>query len=271
MSAAIKVTGAAAFGKGLRDTADKLHREMESLLKKEARALCVSLSFQTLPYGFNPPTEKQQGRIKAEIGRVYLNSRQTSAIMDLIKPRSQRLAWGFWHAMKNGDEARARRYMRQAGINVENLDPSQHRAARTGPRGSVAKSAQPAQVVKDSSLAKFTREKQATIGTAKAGWYAAAKALGGRVRTNTTDASGNRSTTETIPPYIRKLTTKFAGLGGARIMPGRVEIFTNVTYADEALPQGALESAIDTAATSFRDSITKALAIILRRSLSRAA
>lgn len=265
MKTALTVTGASAFSKNLRSTGEILGRELESLLKQEARAACVSLSFQTLPYGFSPPTPKQQGRIAGDIRRVYTTREQISAVTELIKPRSQRLAMAFYYAATKGDSTRAARYMRMAGVQVENLDPGLHRAARTGPQGSVAKNAVPSQVVKPASLAKFTREKQGTIGTAKAGWYAAAKALGGRVRTNLTAADGKRSTAETIPAFVRKLAGKFGGLGGARVMPGRVEVFTNVTYADEALPQGSLEAAVSTARESFSASIQKAVSIAIKK------
>lgn len=267
MKTNLTVSGASGFSKNLRSTAEIVGREVESLLAQEARALCVSLSFQTLPYGFAEPTAKKKGQIAGEIRRIYLTRENISAVTELIKPRSQQLAMAFYYAAKKGDTTRANRYMRQAGVNVESLDPSLHRAARTGPHGSVSKAATPEQVVRAQSLNKFTREKQGTIGTAKAGWYAAAKALGGRVRTNITGADGSRSTKETVPGFIRKLSSKFAGLGGARVMPGRVEVFTNVTYAgeDEALLPGSLLSAVSNAEESFRSALTKAVSIALRK------
>lgn len=268
VNAAIKVTGAAAFARRLEKFSKDLGRSIESILKQEARACAVSLCFNTLPFGFGDPGAKQKVKIAGDIRKVYATTQQIYAVTELIKPRSQRLAMAFWHAAKKGDDARARKYLRQAGFSVETLDAALHRAVRTGPQGSVAKSTTPQQVVKDNSLARYTRDKIGTIGTAKAGWANAARGIGGRVRTNNVDAAtGARSTSETIPAYIRKLERKYPGLGGARVMPRRIEIFTNVTYADEALPQGSFDAAITNARASFAAALDGSTAALRRKHL----
>ena len=261
------VQGSAALAKKMERLSADLQRSVESVLKQEARAACVSLCFHTLPYGFNQPTEKQKGKIAADIRKVYAANGpgNVTAVTELIKPRSMKLAMAYRHYANKGDFVKANKFLRQAGFTISAVKKELHRAARTGPQGSVAKNTTPQDVVRMNSRDSYVRKKQATIGTAKAGWAAAAKALGGRVRTNLTDSAGNRSTAETIPEFVRKLTVKFKGLGGARVLFRRVEVFTNVTYADEALPQGALESAIDAANTSFQSAMAKSLTALIKK------
>ena len=261
------VTGSAALKKKMERFSADLQRSVESVLKQEARAACVSLCFHTLPYGFGPPTQKKMGRIQAEIRKVYAANGQgnISAVTELIKPRSRKLAMAYRHYANKGDFIKANKYLREAGFTVGAVKRELHRASRTGPQGSVAKNNTPQDIVRADSRDKYTLEKQGTVGTAKAGWAAAAKAIGGRVRRNDKDEFGNRSTAETIPEFVRKLTVKFKGLGGARVLFRRVEVFTNVTYADEALPQGALESAIDAANTSFQAAMAKSLTALIKK------
>jgi len=235
MSTPIKLTGADAFRAKLKAFADELPRTAESLLAQEARAFCVNAGFHTMPYGFSPSTAKFQAKIAGDIRRIYLTTESIYRLTDLIKPRSAALAFGFYRASKAGKLAQANKYLKQAGISVEVLDPALHQRARAGPGLGVPKNLQPNTVVRRPSLAKYTRECGATIGTAKAGWYAAAKAIGGRVRSNSTDASGKRSTAEIFPKYIRDRYKKHPDLGGARVSPGRIEVFTNVEYAADAL------------------------------------
>ena len=174
----------------------------------------------------------------------------------------------FWHASKNGNLAKANKYLRDAGIKVEVVDRSLHRAARTGPRGSVAKTATARQLVRVASLAKYTREKQATVGTAKAGWYAAAKSLGGRVRKNERDGAGNRSTHETFPRYVRKIVRKYPGLGGSLVSDYQVTIWSNVTHGEEALVRDFADL-VDEANQSFRAALNRAIAEAIRGKFKR--
>lgn len=257
MNATLRVTGAAAFARRLQRFSQDLGRSTESILKQEARSCAVSLCFHTLPYGFGEAPNKMKAKVAGDIRKVYATNQQISAVVELMKPRSQRLAMAYWAAMKKGDDARARKYLRQAGFNVETLDRALHKAARTGKNGSVAKNTTPQQVVKDSALAKFTREKLGTIGTAKAGWYDAAQSLGGRVRTG--------DSKQIVPAYVRKLARKGSGLGGSRVSKGRIEIFTNVTYADEALPQGSFENAVSAARESFASALARSMAELRKK------
>lgn len=259
----MKVTGTAALQKSLRDYAKEMNRTTQSVLRQEARSLCVDLSFKTDPYGFGDPHAVFMARITGDIRKVFTTMKEVWQVTELIKPRSHRLAMAFWSAMKKGDEARARKYMRQAGINVESLDRILHRTARTGKRGSVAKNATPKQIVKEATREKYVIEKQKTIGTAKAGWYAAAIALGGRVRTG--------DSKQIVPKFIRRLASKWPGLGGATVSSLRVEVFTNVTHGDEALQFGALDTAVQSSREKLIENLQKTALKIKRQAFKQAA
>lgn len=261
----VKVTGADAVAKRFRNIEQQLGRTMESLLVQEARAVAVAGSFYTNPTGATGQMKLRQ-KVSGDIRRVYLDRDSIYAITELIKPRSKKLAHGFYRASKAGNLAQANRYLKQAGLKIEALDPSLHKAARKNTAyGRVAKNYRPTTIVRKPTLAKYIREKQATVGTAKAGWYAAAKALGGRVRTNLVGEDGKRSTVETIPAWVRKVANRTPGLGGARISPGRVEIFTNVKHARDALSVEDLYLIEEKGIESFVEAITRALIAVLRK------
>lgn len=261
------VTGSAAIAKKMERFSADLQRSVESVLKQEARAACVSLCFHTLPYGFSPPAEKQKRKIEGDIRRVFAINGPggITAVTELIKPRSMKLAMAYRHYAIKGDFVKANKYLRQAGFTVGAVKREIHRAARTVGNSDVPKDFTPKDVVRADSRNRYVIEKQETIGTAKAGWAAAAKALGGRVRTNIKDSFGNRSTAETIPEFVRKLTVKFKGLGGARVLPKRVEVFTNVTYAQEALINGDTFPALESAQESFQAAMAKSLAALIKK------
>lgn len=266
----VRLTGADAFRAKLKAFAEELPRTAESLLAQEARAFCVNAGFHTMPYGFSPDTRKFQAKIAGDIRKVYLTTESIYRLTEIIKPRSTRLAFGFYRASKAGNTVQANKYLRQAGIPVEALDPALHQRARRGPGLGVPKGTVPNTVVRRPSLAKYTRERGATIGTAKAGWYAAAKALGGRVRSNSTDSTGKRTTAEIFPPYVRKRANKRPGLGGARVTPGRIEVFTNVEYANDALTR-TLDEIQEGAQEAFLEAVAKSLQALRKKHFRRAA
>lgn len=271
LATSLRFTGAKQFRRRLEAFARDLDREKSSLLKQEARAACVAFGAVTQPGGWKDPV-KFRARIAGDIRRVFISRESTYALAQLIKPRSMRLYHGFLRATKAGNTAQANRYLRDAGIKIELADPAIHRAARTGPRGNVAAGHIPTTAVRAASINKYTRDRQQNVGTAKAGWYAAAQSLGGRVRRNITDAAtGARRTEEIFPAWVRKLTRKFSGLGGSRVSSNRIEVFTNVTYAGEAMNILEWEQALALARSSFRAALTKALTALKEKHFRRAA
>ena len=267
----VRLTGAEAFRAKLKAFAEELPRTAESLLAQEARAFCINAGFLTSPYGFNSAPKKLEAKIAGDIRRIYLTTESIYRLTELIKPRSASLAFGFYRASKAGKTGQANKYLKLAGIHVVALDPTLHQRARSGPGLGVPKGTVPNTVVRGPSLRKYTRERGATIGTAKAGWYAAAKAIGGRVRSNSTDASGKRSTAEIFPAYVRKRANKRPGLGGARVTPGRVEVFTNVEYAADALTANSLDEVYAGSQEAFLAALQKSLQALKNKHFRRVA
>lgn len=259
---------ASSFLKRMKEFPELLAREQESILKQEARALCTRYAQSTAPaYGLSfdvPRAEAFARRVQGDVRRVFLTRQQGGRVYELIKRRSPQLATAYWRAWKSKDERAQTRIMRDAGLTLAALDPSTHKAARTGPGANVPKNYQAKDMVSEPQARAYAKKQAALVGFAQAGWYAAARGLGGRVRRNLVSATGKRSTAETFPPYIRKLANKTPGIGGARVLisgpAARVEIFTSVRHARAALP----DHLRDLAEEEAQHLVTTALAESLR-------
>lgn len=235
----------------MKEYPELIAREQESILKQEARALCIRYAQCTKPgYGLSFDPARAEGmarRISSEVNRVFLTRQQGGRIYDLMMRRSPQLAKAYWNAWKKQDTRTQTRLLRDAGLTLTSLNTASHKASRTGPGSRVPKNFQPTDMVSEPQLRAFARQQAALVGFAQAGWYAAARGLGGRIRVNHVAADGKRSTEEAFPPYIRKLANKFPGIGGARVLTtgasSSVEIWTNVRHASTALP-GDLETNI---------------------------
>lgn len=263
----MKVIGAEAFEKKLAAYPELVGRTVESVLKQEARATCVALGAATMPFGLTESDRVRAHRFKVErqVRQVFLTPSAQKGIGLMIRRRSESLFRGYQRATAAGDQAQMARYMAEAGVVVEALNPAIHRAARTTAFGGVEKGYQGKDLVSQQQLEVFVRKQMEKVGLAKAGWFAAAKSLGGRIRRNIVEADGKRRTEEIFPPYIKKLARKFPGLGGSRIQPGRVEVFTNVRHAEQSILDFAYDDAIYRAQQSFRAALSKAVARIRQR------
>lgn len=97
----------------------------------------------------------------------------------------------------------------------------------------------------DSRRDSFIKTRQATIGLAKAGWYACDTALGGQKNYTKARAEDGRFI---WPKQLRKLVNRFgAGIGSGFVSTsgayGRFEITNRIRYIWEALPDHLKESA----------------------------
>ena len=266
MGVKVNISG---FLKKIQEYPEILSRTQESVLKQEARALCTRYAQCTLPaYGlsFDPArAEGMKKRVEGDVRRVYLTRQQGGRVYEAIRRRSPQLAQAYWQAWKSKDERAQTRIMREAGLTLAALDPSTHKAARTGRHARVPKDYQATEMVSEPQARVYARKQAALVGFAQAGWYAAARGLGGRVRRNLISETGKRSTSEAFPAYIRKLANKHSGIGGARVLTSgttcRVEIWTSVRHAIHALPHNlkdlAEEEAQALVAKAMRISITK--------------
>jgi hypothetical protein len=103
---------------------------------------------------------------------------------------------------------------------------------------------------------------------AMAGWYQAARGLGGRVRSNYR-INGKRQTAEKFPPTVRKTSRRFSGLGGARITGSGasmvIEVWSHVRHATDAIDEGQRAAIDDAVQTQIHRSINFAIDSLIRK------
>lgn len=265
----MRVLGSKELAAKLKAYPDLVKRETESLLRQEARAVCVELARQTLPGpGFDFP-RKFQWQIVGEIRQVFASRDQPNTVFAMLQHHAPQLANAYWNAWKSRKLSVMQDILRRANL-PEGLNRADHKASRTGPRGHVAARPNgPASLANAASARKYVNEKIATIGFAKAGWVAAALSLGGRIRSNTRAADGTRSTAEKIPAWIRKIANKNKGIGGSRMTEDksviRLEVFTNVRHAQEALPNDLMQVGLENAESNFIRALRHSMAALNRK------
>jgi hypothetical protein len=139
----------------------------------------------------------------------------------------------------------------------------------------VPKDFQPSALVTETQARAYAKKQAALVGFAQAGWYAAARGLGGRVRRNRVSATGKRSTSEAFPAYVRKLANRYSGIGGARVISGshtcRVEIWTGVRHAQNALPSHLQSLAEDDAQASVAAALRVSIRYLNKKRFNLAA
>ena len=266
------------FLKKIREFPSIVAREQESILKQEARAICVRYAQCTRPaYGLSFDAARAEGmkrRVESEVNRTFLTRDRNFQVFLLIKRRSPILAKAYFHAWQSKNERRQTAIMREAGVIIETLQPAVHKSARTGPGASVPKNHQPTVMISLTQLRAYGRRQAALVGFAQAGWYAAARGLGGRIRRNLRDPGGKRSTVEAFPSYIRKLANKHPGIGGARILSTGprtvVEIWTSVRHAEYALPDYLKDLADDDARASVSAALRESIRYLNQKRLTTA-
>lgn len=238
----VKITGTRAASNKLARYASALQRETVSILKQEARAHAVEMGSATMPGpGFQETNAaKFQDRVEGDVRKVYASKQDPGSIFALMKIHAPHLAGAYWRAHKSNKPRAAADIMRRANLPT-GIDPAALAKARTGKQGRVPGPKQPVSLATEAQVRVAVRKQRALVGFAKAGWYAAAKGIGGRVRRNIVRPGGKRITEEIFPAFVRKIARRFPDIGGARISGNlrasfRVEVFTNVSHAEEALP-----------------------------------
>lgn len=272
MKTGYELQGASALIAKLTKHPELISRARDSVLAQEARALCVSYGFATEPRGLQDKSaQKMAALVEGDVRAVYASRQRPSQVFALLKIHAPHLANAYWHAHKAKKTRRMGQILTAANL-PQGLDPGALKAARTGPGARVRrKSQEPVSLATEAQVRAKVKKQQQLVGFAKAGWYAAAKALGGRVRRNYITTAGKRATAEIFPAYVRKLARRHPGIGGARIEAGRVEIFTRVRHADVALTSSNYAKATDAARASLAKSLARAVREVNRRTFKKAA
>jgi hypothetical protein len=255
MIVSTRVSGTGSYGKALRRHLAELEKDVQSVIKQEARALAISYGLATVPFGQSTGA-KYRKKIEADVGKVLATREDPMSVYRMLKKHAPTLAGAYWHAYKTRKPSRMAHILRKANLPQGGASRAAVKPFRTRADGAVGRIEEPATLVRKNERNKVVRESQATVGTAKAGWHQAGKALGGRTRRNLVSDTGKRSTVEAFPAYVRKVSRKFTGLGGAYVGRNRVRIWTNVRHSRKAL-----RPRLQKAAEGFaRDNVAKAMA-----------
>lgn len=269
MRTGARIIGTASLIQKFKAHPDLLNRTAESVLKQEGRGLCKEYGRITVPYGYQDGVATGlRKRVREDVSRVFAVRSSPAQIFAMMKIHAPLLANAYWHAHKANRPRAMADLVRKANL-PQGLNPALHKGARTGKKGRVGALPAPLSLVSEPQLRTFTRRQLALVGFAKAGWLAAAKAIGGRVRRNLVAKDGSRSTEETFPKWVRDVERKHPGIGGARFTNADghlvLEIFTSVKHAVEALPPVEYEKANNQAKHNLAEQFSNAIAALNKR------
>lgn len=213
-------------------------------VKSQARLVAGSLAKGTAPVGFGETTRKKLVNIiTAEITRAFpvneIDSQNAGGIFKLLeKEFGKDLADAFWFQHKSGNRGAAARFVRRRGL-PRGIDEREYDRRRRRKEGV---GSEPIALATPGRVAALIRRREKRVGMAKAGWHQAAKAIGGRLRTET--AGGK--VVATFPRWVIAA-GRGLSLGGARIRGGplaEVSIYTSVRHSRGALAPSTLSRAV---------------------------
>lgn len=264
----VTTTGADKWDRKMARFAAELKRAMPSLVNQAARSCAIQYAYASLPVGFNDP-EKFKITIISEVARVFITRENASGVYLMIRDVDPVKAEAYWAAHKKGSARRAADILNSVNI-CRSTDISILKNARTGKNGHVPKRIKPRSLVTKGERSAIVNRQVKLAGFAKAGWVNAGRSLGGRLRTNNVSSTGVRSTSETIPAWLRAVANKHKNTGGSYTgsteTSAFAEIYTSVRHGEEpALWAGAQDSADEMARSYFVNACTEAIHILKSR------
>jgi len=214
-----------------------LERDMPSLLAQEARGLAVEYGRATGP-GFSlseKPLASYRKKIDGEIRAWVATPGSPSKVYEWLQRHRPEYAAAYWRAVKQEAKSGQARILRQAGVSAQ-LDV----AAMAKVRGKKRGAEELVGYASEAQVARYSKQQQARAGMAQAGWYAAAKGFGGRVRRTIRTADGKRRSEQIFPASVRKLERVFPNLGRGWMegqgMKSAANIESLVRHARDAIP-----------------------------------
>ena len=261
----------------MRRMREDVPRSVERIVKMTAGQLCVEYARASGPgYGLtDTPLEKYQRKVEAQIRQIFPSSDRPYAVAKIIARRSEKLAKGYVRAMAQGKTAQARRYLREAGIKVEEFSREDHKSRRTGTGKSVPREAPVVAVVNSAKLRVYIREKKRRVGMAKAAWFQANQGLVKRVRVSArkTSTLGNyRRSFQRFPALVRAVARRFPGLGYSAItgtgLSVQVKIASMVKHGGDAADMAAMAEARAMASKGIAAAIAQEIAYLNKRLFS---
>jgi len=224
---------------------ERLAKETLSQLKMEARSLSKDLAYETSPRGFGERARRQIAKsIDRDVRRLFpeneLTTGNASQVYDILESHFDKgVADAFWLQFKSGNHEKASKFLRRRGL-PRGVRAEEYETRRKQ-KGGVGR--KPIALAARSRIESMIRKKQKRIGMAKAGWYQAARGVGGRLRT-TSSASGKA--VAAFPKWVIAA-GRGLNLGGARVVAGAnpsVTIFSDVRHGRKALKQGVMTRAL---------------------------
>ncbi len=261
--------------KALKELGQDLGRSFISLSVQEARNLAMELGSSTFPIGMKPADGlKLKSAIRADIMRLFPSiddgALGAARIYALLESKNPKAAKAFWSAHKAGDREEMENVLMKRMVGVpRRINRKAHKAARTGPYGRVNGNAIPSALVNNRARENYIKKIQKRGGMAKAGWLAAAKGLGGRVRHGGGRSGGTR---ERFPAWVRKagarrkLGRASVALSGSKV---QITLTNSVRHIDDALLWTLQSNAENRAWLRFNNAMQKSMYFQSRKAQRR--
>jgi hypothetical protein len=233
-------------------------RTMKSLLLQEARAHAVQLAQFTGP----KKLPKAEQRVEQDVKTVYpAHQNGAGKFYKMLKDAGKLdLANAYWHAVKKRKWAAADRILRGEGVKM-GVDEARYEALRND-SGGIPKGTEPQGRATMGQQRRQMRERKKRLGRVKGGWWVAALALGGRVRTRR-----NGKLVNPLPKWVTRH-GRDKSLGSAEILETedyvQVVLENHVPYADDAIGP-RWEVALAKAEQSMSKAIARSLDEIERK------
>jgi hypothetical protein len=243
MNVDFKISGIERISGKMTRHPERLAKEALTQLRTQARSLCRDLAFETAPVGFGERARRGIAKsIERDLRRMFpanqLGPANGGRIYELVEHVfDKETADAFWYHYKAGDYNRAGRIMRRRGIPRTVDEAAYERARRDGKLNGP-----PIALAAPSRVNALLKRKLKRIGMAKAGWYQAARGVGGRLRVTT----GTGATKAAFPKWVIAAGSGLS-LGGAGVRGGdrpRVVIYSKVRHGRRALGDAVMGRAI---------------------------
>ena len=230
------------FRFALRRLADATQRDIGDVVRQQARLIAVNLAYQTQPFGDAAGKAKGQNRVRRDIGHVYRGA--SYAFEDVEKSSGgSNAAREWWYLVKNNRMDQAVEVLQRLNLAGYSKDITigvfdgglRHQQARTGGRKQVSNRRKIDFVVTNQgALSQYLKKIQQRVGTAKGGWAACAKLIGG---------------TRGIPGWVSRQTSRLATgsvVDNTRSTRNPFVSMTNgVPWIDKCLNDGQMQRAFD--------------------------
>lgn len=230
------------FRFALRRLADATQRDIGDVVRQQARLIAVNLAFQTQPFGDSAGKIKGQNRVRRDIAHVYRGAFYTYEDIEKSSGGTS-AAREWWYLVKNNRMDQAVAVLQRLNLSGYSKDPTigvfdngvRHKQARTGGRKQVSNRRKIDFVVTNQgALSQYLKKIQQRVGTAKGGWAACAKAIGG--------ARG-------IPGWVSRQTSRLSTgsvINNTQNTRNPFVAMTNgVPWIDKCLNEGQMQRAFD--------------------------